>query len=118
MINASEHNLSISEYNVTVLYDTGTRTSTQNPILHGGSVLISLLEIVLMKRPLTFLGIPGLIMSVLGIITSTITLIFFNDTGYFSIPITLLSIVLFTVGIMLSLVSGILFSFNRTIRKI
>jgi glycosyltransferase involved in cell wall biosynthesis len=118
LINASEHNLSISEYNVTVLYDTGTRTSTQNPILHGGSVLISLLEIVLMKRPLTFLGIPGLIMSVLGIITSTITLIFFNDTGYFSIPITLLSIVLFTVGIMLSLVSGILFSFNRTIRKI
>ena len=114
LIDASTKDLTISEQHVTVLYNTGTRTSTQNPIRHGSSVLISLLEMVLMKRPLTFLGIPGLIMSVIGIITSSLTLISFNETGYFSIPLTLLSIVLFTVGIMLVLVSGILFSFNRT----
>ena len=117
LIDASTKDLTISEQHVTVLYNTGTRTSTQNPIRHGSSVLISLLEMVLMKRPLTFLGIPGLIMSVIGIITSSLTLISFNETGYFSIPITLLSIVLFTVGIMLILVSGILFSFNRTIKS-
>ena len=114
LIDASTKDLTISEQHVTVLYNTGTRTSTQNPIRHGSSVLISLLEMVLMKRPLTFLGIPGLIMSVIGIITSSLTLISFNETGYFSIPLTLLSIVMFTVGIMLVLVSGILFSFNRT----
>ena len=114
LIDASTKDLTISEQHVTVLYNTGTRTSTQNPIRHGSSVLISLLEMVLMKRPLTFLGIPGLIMSVIGIITSGLTLISFNETGYFSIPLTLLSIVMFTVGIMLVLVSGILFSFNRT----
>ena len=114
LIDASTKNLTISEQHVTVLYNIGTRTSTQNPIIHGGSVLISLLEMVLMKRPLTFLGIPGFVMSVIGIITSSLTLISFNETGYFSIPLTLLSIVLFTVGIMLILVSGILFSFNRT----
>ncbi|MDC1136807.1 glycosyltransferase family 2 protein [Nitrosopumilus sp.] len=114
LIDASTKDLTISEQHVTVLYNTGTRTSTQNPIRHGGSVLISLLEMVLMKRPLTFLGIPGLIMAVIGIITSSLTLISFNETGYFSIPLTLLSIVLFTVGVMLVLVSGILFSFNRT----
>ena len=114
LIDASTKDLIISEQHVTVLYNTGTRTSTQNPIRHGSSVLISLLEMVLMKRPLTFLGIPGLIMSVIGIITSSLTLISFNETGYFSIPLTLLSIVLFTVGVMLVLVSGILFSFNRT----
>ena len=117
LIDASTKDLIISEQHVTVLYNTGTRTSTQNPIRHGSSVLISLLEMVLMKRPLTFLGIPGLIMSLIGIITSSLTLISFNETGYFSIPLTLLSIVLFTVGIMLVLVSGILFSFNRTTQK-
>ena len=117
LIDASTKNLTISEQHVTVLYNTGNRTSTQNPIVHGGSVLISLLEMVLMKRPLTFLGIPGLIMSVIGIITSSFTLLSFNETGYFSIPLTLLSVVLFTVGIMLILVSGILFSFNRTSRS-
>ena len=114
LIDASTKDLIISEQHVTVLYDTGTRTSTQNPVLHGGSVLISLLEMVLMKRPLSYLGIPGSIMSIFGIITSSFTLISFNETGYFSIPLTLLSIVMFTVGIMLVLVSGILFSFNRT----
>ena len=117
LIDASTKDLIISEQHVTVLYDTGTRTSTQNPVLHGGSVLISLLEMVLMKRPLSYLGIPGSIMSIFGIITSSFTLISFNETGYFSIPITLLSVVLFTVGIMLILVSGILFSFNRTSRS-
>ena len=117
LIDAATKDLTISEQHVTVLYNTGTRTSTQNPIRHGGGVLISLLEMVLMKRPLTFLGIPGLIMSFIGIITSSFTLISFNETGYFSIPLTLLSIVLFTVGVMLVLVSGILFSFNRTTQK-
>jgi glycosyltransferase involved in cell wall biosynthesis len=117
LIDASTKDLIISEQHVTVLYNTGGRTSTQNPIRHGGGVLISLLEMILMKRPLTYLGIPGLIMSIFGIITSSLTLISFNETGYFSIPITLLSIVMFTVGIMLVLVSGILFSFNRTIKS-
>ena len=114
LIDASTKDLTISEQHVTVLYDTGGRTSTQNPVRHGTGVMISLLEMILMKRPLTYLGIPGMIMSVIGIITSAFTLISFNETGYFSIPFTLLSIVLFTIGVMLVLVSGILFSFNRT----
>jgi glycosyltransferase involved in cell wall biosynthesis len=116
LINASEKNMKISEHNVTVIYNTGTRTSTQNPIRQGGSVLIRLLELVLMKRPLTFLGIPGLFMITIGIIASTITMILFNETRYFSIPSTLVSMILLILGIMLVLVSGILFSFNRTVQ--
>ncbi|KFM20082.1 Undecaprenyl-phosphate 4-deoxy-4-formamido-L-arabinose transferase protein [Marine Group I thaumarchaeote SCGC AAA799-P11] len=114
LVDASEKNMKISEQHVTVLYDTGSRTSTQNPVRQGGSVLIHLLELVLMKRPLTFLGIPGFIMLIAGIIASSITMTIFNETRYFSIPTTLVSMILFIVGIMLLLVSGILFSFNRT----
>ena len=117
LIDASEKNLSISEHNVTVLYNTGNRTSTKNPIRHGSGVFISLLELVLMKRPVTFLGIPGFIILIIGIISSAITLTMFNESGYFSVPFSLISIVFFTVGIMLLLVSGILFSINRAIQK-
>tara|TARA_B110000438_G_scaffold293508_1_gene333488 strand:- start:45 stop:929 length:885 start_codon:yes stop_codon:yes gene_type:complete len=117
LIDASTKKLTISEQHVTVLYNTGTRTSTQNPIRQGGSVLIHLLELVLMRRPLTFLGIPGLILFIIGIISSTITLTMFNETGYFSVPVTLISLIFFVIGIMLILVSGILFSFNRTARS-
>ena len=49
LIDASEKNLSISEHNVTVLYNTGNRTSTKNPISHGVGVLISLFELSLSK---------------------------------------------------------------------
>ena len=115
LIDASEKNLSISEQNVSVLYNTGNKTSTNNPVRHGSCVLISLFEIVLMKRPLTFLGIPGLIILVAGIFTSIISLTLFNETGHFSVPITLVSLVFLTVGLMLILVSGILFSINRKI---
>ena len=117
LIDASTKKLTISEQHVTVLYNTGTRTSTQNPIRQGGSVLIHLLELVLMRRPLTFLGIPGLILFIIAIISSTITLTMFNETGYFSVPVTLISLIFFVIGIMLILVSGILFSFNRTARS-
>ena len=113
LIDASEKNLSISEQNVSVLYNTGNKTSTNNPVRHGSGVLISLFEMVLMKRPLTFLGIPGLIILVAGIFTSIISLTLFNETGHFSVPITLVSLVFLTVGLMLILVSGILFSINR-----
>ena len=117
LIDASEKNLSISEHNVTVLYNTGNRTSTKNPIRHGSGVFISLLELVLMKRPVTFLGIPGFIILIIGIISSSVTLTLFNETRYFSVPTTLISVGFLTVGIMLLLVSGILFSINRAIQK-
>ena len=115
LIDASEKNLSISEQNVSVLYNTGNKTSTNNPVRHGSGVLISLFEMVLMKRPLTFLGIPGLIILVTGIFTSIVSLTLFNESGHFSVPITLVSLVFLTVGLMLILVSGILFSINRKI---
>jgi len=117
LINASEKNMTISEHNVSVLYNTGNKTSSQNPIRQGSSVLIHLLELILMKRPLTFLGIPGFVLLIIGIISSSITMNIFNETRYFSVPFTLISMVFLTVGIMLILVSGILFSFNRTIHN-
>ena len=114
LIDASEKNLKISEHNVRVLYNTGNRTSTQNPIRQGSSVVIHLLELILMKRPLTFLGIPGFILVFSGIFSSSITMNIFNETRYFSVPTTLISVGFLTVGIMLILVAGILFSLNRT----
>ena len=117
LIDASEKNLSISEQNVSVLYNTGNKTSTKNPVSHGSGALISLFEIVLMKRPLTFLGIPGLVILIAGTITSSMSLMLFNQTGHFSVPTTLVSVVFLTVGVMLILVSGILFSINRTIQS-
>ena len=117
LISASQNNMKFAEEKVTVLYDTGRRTSTKNPISHGGGVLASLIETILIQHPLKFLGIPGFISIIIGIISSVHVLTVFNEIRYFSIPFTLIGLSFFAVGIMLILVSGLLYSFNRQIEK-
>lgn len=115
LISAAENNLKIKEEKVKVIYSTGTKTSTQNPISHGSGVLINLIELVLLKHPLKYLGIPGMIFTMIGIISSSYVLTLFNETRYFSVPFTLISLGLLILGIILVLVSGILYSINRQI---
>jgi len=117
LIDASTKDLTISEQHVTVLYDTGGRTSTQNPIKHGGGVLISLLEIILMKRPLTYLGIPGVLCMIMGFISASYVISTFNEIQYFSIPFSIITVSFFILGLLLILVAGVLFSFNRQLNR-
>ena len=60
LIDASRKKLRILEEKVTVLYDTGGKTSTKNPVAHSGEVISSLIEHIALKHPLKFLGIPGM----------------------------------------------------------
>ena len=103
LIDASKHGLRISEEKITVIYDTGRRTSTKNPILHGSSVLGSLIEMILVKHPLKYLGIPGLVVIFCGILLSSYTISVFNQTALLPIPFALVSIGLLLLGFLLLL---------------
>jgi len=116
IIDAARKGLKISEERVSVLYNTGGKTSTINPIHHGISVFGSLIELILIKNPLKYLGIPGFFLILFGIISSAYVMSLFNESRYFSIPFTLLTIVLLIVGLMLILVSGILYAINRNMK--
>ena len=115
LINASKNDLRISEEKITVIYDTGRRTSTKNPILHGSSVLGSLIEMILVKHPLKYLGIPGLTVLICGILFSFYTISIFNETQLLPIPFALVSIGILLLGFLLLLSSGILFAINRSV---
>jgi len=115
LIDASKHGLRISEEKITVIYDTGRRTSTKNPILHGSNVLGSLIEMILVKHPLKYLGIPGLIVIFCGILLSSYTISVFNQTALLPIPFALVSIGSLLLGFLLLMTSGILFAINRSI---
>ncbi len=117
LIDASRKNLRISEEKITVIYDTGEKTSTKNPVSHSGEVITSLIEHIALKHPLKFLGIPGAILIGLGILFSIVVLSTFNTTRYFSIPFTLISIGTLLVGVMLFLISILLFSITLAIRR-
>ena len=112
LINASKKGLKVSEEKVTVIYNTGGKTSTKNPIAHSTSVLSSLIELIAIKKPLKYLGIPGIILLIIGIVYSIVVIIIFNDTRYFSIPSTLIAVGSLMLGLMLLLMSALLYSIN------
>jgi glycosyltransferase involved in cell wall biosynthesis len=117
LIDASRKGLKIVEEEVTVIYDTGYETSTKNPISHSADVVYPLIELIALKSPLKYLGIPGVALTALGIMCTILVLVTFNSTRYFSIPWTLAGIGSIVVGLLLVLMSVVLFSISRAIRR-
>ena len=113
LVNAAQKDLKITDVPVSVLYDTRTKTSTKNPVSHTTEVVLSLIELISIKRPLSYLGIPGIVLFAMGIIFSIIVITFFNETRYFSIPYMLLTIGSFTMGLILIMMSVLLFSIKN-----
>ena len=118
LVDAVKKNLILSEKPVTVLYDTGFKTSSKDPISHTGGVLSSLLELIAINHPLRYLGIPGFILFIIGIIFSIIVVTIFNEDRFFSIPSTLVAIGTLVTGLMLILMSVVLFSISQIVKKI
>jgi len=117
LLNALDNELKISEMPVTVMYDTGGRTSTKNPISHTSEVMISLFEEISIRHPLKFLGIPGIILLIFGIGFFINAISLFNDTRYFSIPLTMISIGTILSGLFLFLMSILLYAITQTRKK-
>ncbi len=117
LVNAAQKNLKITDVPVSVLYDIGTKTSTKNPVSHTTEVILSLIELISIRRPLSYLGIPGIIIFGMGIVFSIIVITLFNETRYFSIPYMLLTIGSFTLGLILIMMSVLLFSIKNSNRK-
>jgi len=113
LINATRKGLKIIEEPVTVIYHNIGKTSTKDPISHSASVVTTLIELVAIKQPLRYLGIPGFILMIIGIIYSVVVIAIFNDTRYFSVPSTLVALGSLVIGLMLLMMSAVLYSINR-----
>ena len=117
LIDAANKGFRISEQKVTVIYNTGSDTSTKNPISHAGEVVTTILERIAIKSPLKYLGIPGIVAIVLGIYFALDVFITYNDTGYFSLPFTLIGATFLVLGLILFLMAIMLFSVSKRSNK-
>ena len=117
LVDASKKGLKIVEEKVSVIYNTGNNTSTKNPISHSTEVIVSLLEIIAINHPLRYLGLPGMGLTIIGIIVGIFVLITFNETRYFSIPFTLIAMATVMIGIISLLMSVVLFSISATKKR-
>jgi glycosyltransferase involved in cell wall biosynthesis len=61
LLRAKENNLLLKEVPITISY-TVQNASTGNPLVHGVGVLYSIIRFVSLRRPLTFYGLPGIIL--------------------------------------------------------
>jgi len=110
LVDAVKKKLIILEEKVTVIYNTGGRTSTKNPIIHTGEVISSLVEQIAIKHPLKYIGIPGIALIIISIINGVNLISLFNETRYFSIPLTMISLGTLIVGAMFLLIAILLYS--------
>jgi glycosyltransferase involved in cell wall biosynthesis len=113
LIDAVDKGLKITETDVTVLYDTGLKTSTKDPISHSMSVIGSLLESIAIHHPLKYLGIPGIILLLIGLGFTTYSISIFNITGNFSLPSVLTAMCSLIIGLILLLMSVVLYSISN-----
>ena len=113
LIDAVDKGLRITETKVTVLYDTGLKTSTKDPISHSMSVIASLLESIAIHHPLKYLGIPGIILLLIGLGFTTYSISNFNETGNFSLPPILTAMSSLITGLILLLMSVVLYSISN-----
>ena len=116
LIDAVDKGLKITETNVTVLYDTGEKTSTKDPVSHSMSVVGSLLESIAIHHPLKYLGIPGMILLIIGLGFATYAISNFNETGNFSLPSILTAMSSLILGLIFLLMSVVLYSIAKSKR--
>ena len=114
LLKISNKGLSIAEVPISVTY--GPDTSEHNSVSHGVSVLMNTLKYVSIKHPLKFYGIPGLFLTVAGVVLGGVFLEAYLNQQVVFYGSLLGAVVLFLLGAILSVTAIILFSMANLIR--
>jgi len=99
LLQIKEHGLNIKEVPITCRYDIED-TSTHNPVVHGLKVLGGIITEVEYKRPLYYIGVPGLLLLFAGLVNSWFVLNLYNNRGFVPFGPMILMMLLFTIGLL------------------
>ncbi len=102
----------ITEIPITILYE--GKTSTQNPISHGTSVLFSTIKYTSIEHPLKFYGIPSLIFFVIGLSFTFLSIDYYMEVGRINPNVTIVAAGTTAIAVIL-LVASVLFYSLATI---
>ena len=102
----------IAEIPITILYE--GKTSTQNPISHGTSVLFSTIKYTSIEHPLKFYGIPSLIFFVIGLSFTFLSIDYYMEVGRINPNVSIVAAGTTAIAVIL-LVASVLFYSLATI---
>ena len=112
---AKQKKLKIKEIPCRVLYK-GTKHS-KHPLFHASDLVGSILWSRIWRRPLTFLGILGIIMSGIGIFSSIQTLVLYSIGKQISLSWAILSLGGLLVGLLLLITATIVYLLKRGLEE-
>jgi len=108
---AHHHDFDIAEVGTDVSYDRDD-TSTQNPIAHGVTLVSNILRTVEQDRPIPVLGIPGFVLTLVGIGFGYWTFSNYITTGVFPVGLAVTSAFFGLVGVFAAFTAIILHALN------
>jgi glycosyltransferase involved in cell wall biosynthesis len=115
LIDAFDKGLKVVEVPIGVYY--GSDSSTRNPIRHGVDVIAAVIRTVTERRPLIYLGVPGLVAFAIGLALSSMIVGYYNIEHYFSLPLAVLALGWIMVGLVLAIAAMILDAMNNFARR-
>ena len=114
LIKASNKELRITEVPIKILYNGDT--STHNPVSHGASVLFSTVKFISIEHPLKFYGIPGTILSIIGLFFVVWTIQYFSEFGNFPPVLALIAIGSIILGAIALMTAMLLYSLVNVVK--
>jgi glycosyltransferase involved in cell wall biosynthesis len=119
LLEASKHDLKICEVPSSCKYRNGeVATSTENPVTHGVSVIMSIIRLIVEERPLTVLGIPGILCLFAGLSFGVWMLQIYAVEHYIVTNIALASLAFTLIGFFTISTAITLYAITRLARKI
>jgi glycosyltransferase involved in cell wall biosynthesis len=106
LMQSKKKNLLFSEVPITCSYEGDT--SSQGPVGHGMSVIISILQYLEVEHSLLVFGLPGFLMFISGLVLGMISYLSYKDLGYFPFAQTAVAGLLFITGMLMGITGLIL----------
>lgn len=117
LISAKKQGLRICEIPCSCNYGEDLRTSTQNPVKQGIGVVASILKIVIEDKPLTALGLPGIMCLIIGAFFGVWVLQIYTVERQIVTNIALASIGFIMMGFFCLSTAITLYAISRLVRK-
>jgi len=118
LLKASKHDLKICEVPSSCKYDNGeVATSTEHPLTHGIGVVMSIVRFIVEEKPLTVLGIPGLLCLFTGLGFVIWMLQIYAAEHYVVTNIALASVAFVLIGFFMLSTAITLYAITRIAKK-
>ena len=118
LLKAAVNRLKIIEVPRKEMYPDNVQTSSQNPLKHGLTVVLTIFKLVIETKPLAAFGIPSLIFFILSGISSFFVIEFYNEISRLPVGLTLFAITMLSVGFFFIMAGVILYVLSRISAKL